>query len=57
MKGILALTTSLILQNGDSKRRIIECRSRIKEGVLNKKYGLERRVVMIWENRYRKYDI
>jgi hypothetical protein len=37
MKGILALTTSLIWQNGDSKFRIIECCSRIKEGVLKKK--------------------
>ena len=37
VKGILALTTSLVRQNEDSKCRIIECRSRIKEGVLNQK--------------------
>ena len=34
---MLALTTSLIRQNGDSKCRIIECRSRIKEGILELK--------------------
>ena len=35
MKGILALATSLMWQNEDSKCRIIEYRSRIKEGVLD----------------------
>ena len=33
MKGNLALITSLIWQNGDSKYCIIECHSGIKEGV------------------------
>ena len=35
MKGFLALTISLIWQNGDSKCHIIECHSCIEEGVLN----------------------
>ena len=39
MKGILALTTYLIWQNGDSRCRDIECRSRIKEGVWSEKFG------------------
>ena len=37
MERISALTTSLIWQNKDSICHIIECRSRIKEGVLNQK--------------------
>ena len=32
MKGILALTTSLIWQNRDSECRVVKCRSRIKRG-------------------------
>ena len=35
MKGILALTTSLVWQKGDSKCHVIECWSHIKEGDLN----------------------
>ena len=31
----IALTTSLLWQNGDSKYDIFECHSCIKEGVLN----------------------
>ena len=34
-----AWTTSLIWQNKDYKCRIIECRGRIKEGVLDQKVG------------------